>query len=90
MSWFGFASGQDAKICNPAGPSACDQLAGRPRDEAVNQRERAAQLGMAQRRLWAIESGVVNIFMRLLGEIAHSLRVTPTALLTAGALQAPT
>jgi hypothetical protein len=28
--------------------------------------------------------------MRLLGEIAHSLRVTPAELLTPGAFQAPT
>jgi transcriptional regulator with XRE-family HTH domain len=82
--------GQDAENCNLAGPSAGDQLAGHPHDEAVNQREMAAQLGMAQRRLWAIESGAVNISMRLLGEIAHSLRVTPAELLTPGAFQAPT
>jgi transcriptional regulator with XRE-family HTH domain len=57
---------------------------------AVNQREMAARLGMAQRRLWAIETGAANISMRLLGEIAHVLRVTPAALLTPGAFQGPT
>jgi transcriptional regulator with XRE-family HTH domain len=56
---------------------------------AVNQREMAARLGMAQRRLWAIETGAANISMRLLGEIAQSLRVTPAALLTPGAFRGP-
>jgi transcriptional regulator with XRE-family HTH domain len=57
---------------------------------AVNQRETAARLGAAQRRLWAIETGGANISMRLIGEIARSLRVTPAALLTPGAFQSPT